>query len=235
MDILILGHKGMLGHMVVKYLKSQEFKITTPNNRWPNTQELLNYKGDFIINCIANIPNRKDKFSINYELPIWLDTNLDCNIIHPGTELTSTKGYGLSKTIASKFIINKGKRTKMIETSILGPELKTHRSLFEWFLNSQKTVKGQTHNYWSGITTLEWAKICEGLILDWDNKPKSIKPFTNCISKYDVLNIIKDVFNKKITIQKDPNIKINRCFKGNIKTKNLKSQVIELKEFYYGI
>ena len=52
------------------------------------------------------------------------------------------------------------------------------------------------------------------------------------ISKYDLLNIIKEVFNKKIEII-PKEIGENRCLVGNIKTNNIKTQLLELKNFYY--
>ena len=46
---------------------------------------------------------------------------------------------------------------------------------------------------WNGITTLEWAKICNDLILNWDLYERLIVPYSKCISKYDLLKNIKDV------------------------------------------
>ena len=62
---LILGHKGMLGNAVLKYFESQSSKeiiSEVTENRWPTDKfkrEILEFKGDFIINCIAKIPNRE--------------------------------------------------------------------------------------------------------------------------------------------------------------------------------
>ena len=38
MKILILGHKGMLGHMVHKYLLTKDCKIVTTDYRWPSQE-----------------------------------------------------------------------------------------------------------------------------------------------------------------------------------------------------
>jgi len=53
-----------------------------------------------------------------------------------------------------------------LRCSIVGPELKNHTSLLDWFL-SQPTgakVDGYTNHIWNGITTLQFAKICRGII-----------------------------------------------------------------------
>ena len=38
MKILVLGHKGMLGHMVVKYLQDKNVYVNTLKTRWPVAQ-----------------------------------------------------------------------------------------------------------------------------------------------------------------------------------------------------
>ena len=37
MKILVLGHKGMLGHMVYKYFVENNFEISTTSKRWPSS------------------------------------------------------------------------------------------------------------------------------------------------------------------------------------------------------
>lgn len=53
-----------------------------------------------------------------------------------------------------------------LRCSIIGPELKEHKSLLDWFLSQQKgaSVNGYTNHRWNGVTTLHYAKICEGII-----------------------------------------------------------------------
>ena len=66
MKVLVLGHKGMLGHMVVKYLQSKNVHVFTMEKRWPlNQQGIKTFTGDYIINCIGAIPQRTNEFSIN--------------------------------------------------------------------------------------------------------------------------------------------------------------------------
>ena len=113
MKVLILGSKGMLGHMVHKYLKSLGVKVETYKGRWPEDKsQISEFNGDYIINCIGAIPQRRNVFNINYELPIWLDLNTSCKIIHPGTDCDDDDDYGNSKKKATNYIINEGKNTK---------------------------------------------------------------------------------------------------------------------------
>jgi dTDP-4-dehydrorhamnose reductase len=247
MRVLILGHKGMLGHMVNKYFSIKDnCEITTTDLRWPTT-EFKNFvtkfwqeqKSSYIVNCIGAIHQRKNNFDVNIDLPIWLDDTVDynfsnCKVIHAGTDSEMDDDeYGISKRKATEYILKNGRVTKIIKTSIFGPELKTMSSMFEWFMNSKNEVYGWIENYWNGITTLEWAKVCYAVMLNWNLYDIVNIPTTKCISKYKLLNLIKEVFGKEITIHKNSNIKINKCLEANIKVKDLKKQIIELKEFYY--
>jgi len=237
MDILILGHKGMLGHMLVKYLTDQNYTIHTINHRFPSEEfknEVLKFNGDYIINAIGNIPQKTNSFDINHELPIWLDKYSTSKIIHAGTDCEMDDDeYGISKRIASDYIKKFSTNTKIIKTSIVGPELNSKSSLLEWFLNSKADVKGYTKAMWSGVTTLEWSKQCINLINNWDRYKKENIIQSTCLSKYDLLNLMKEVFNKNINISSNDNIIVNKCLTGDIKTKPIKEELIELKEYYY--
>ena len=127
MKVLILGHKGMLGHMVYKYLSTKDdCKILTINFRWPIEEfkkNILEFDGDYVVNCIANINQNKNNFEINTDLPIWLDSNVKdtCKVIHPGTD-TKIGKYGISKQKAEDYILKYGSKTYIIKTSIIGSE-----------------------------------------------------------------------------------------------------------------
>ena len=54
----------------------------------------------------------------------------------------------------------------------------------------------------------------------------------NNLSKYDLLNVIKEVYDKKIVIHKDSKLKINRCLRGQVEVPTIKKQLQQLKEFY---
>ena len=233
MKVLVLGHKGMLGHMVSKYLLDNDINVNFVSTRWPENQiEIKNFDGDYIINCIGSIPQKTKIFSINYEIPIFLDLHSPCKVIHPGTDSKKEDKYGISKKIAANYIYNLGKQTKVIKTSIIGPELRYKVNLLEWFLNQEGKVIGYTKSMWNGNTTLEWAKQCLFLMENWENQDIFSILENESISKYDLLNIIKEVFNKKIEII-PKEIGENRCLVGNIKTNNIKTQLLELKNFYY--
>ena len=240
MKVLVLGHTGMLGHMVCRYLALKGHGILLTDERWPTDkffEYLNNFDGDFVINCIAAIPQRTDDFVINYDLPIWLDKNLKCNVIHPGSDgELGNDYYGVSKLNASDYIRIEGKRTKIIKTSIIGPEIHNKVSLLEWFLNTdEKTVHGYDKFYWNGITTLQWSKICNSMINDFESYDVLNIPTSNRVSKYELLEIIKDVFNKDIEIKKNSKVEFERCLEktDGMPHLDIKTQLKELKGYYY--
>jgi dTDP-4-dehydrorhamnose reductase len=237
MNILILGHKGMLGHMLMKYLTDQNHTIQIINYRFPSIDfkdKILKFNGDYIINAIGAIPQKTNLFDINYELPIWLDKYANNKIIHAGTDCEMDNDeYGISKRAASDYIKKYSTNTKIIKSSIIGPELDSKSSLLEWFLNSKIDVKGYTKVMWSGITTLEWTKQCLNLINNWDKLERENIIESTCLSKYDLLYLIKEIFNKNINIIPEDKIIIDKCLKGNIKALDIKTQLLELKNYYY--
>jgi dTDP-4-dehydrorhamnose reductase len=237
MNILILGHNGMLGHMLVKYFTGNGYNVSTINDRFPSKEFMLaveNFSGDFIINAIGAIPQKTSDFNVNTTLPGWLDKNLNVKIIHPGTDCEmDDDDYGLSKKASRDYIITHGKRTKILKSSIIGPELQDKKSLLEWFLNlNSSSCDGYTHAMWNGITTYEWAKQSELLMNNWDTYGKETIISGNCVSKYSLLRTISHIFDKHINIV--PIDKgIDKCLISNIKTHNIDEQLKQLKEYYY--
>ncbi len=75
---------------------------------------------------------------------------------HPDDVYGKTKSLG---EVSSKQVFH-------LRCSIIGPEVKNQVSLLEWFLKQPlgSTVTGFTNHRWNGITTLQFAKICHGII-----------------------------------------------------------------------
>jgi len=258
--IFILGHKGMLGNALHKYFSLQKnFQIEITDFKFPNPnflQQLQNTESEYIINCIGKIPQKKPKSDqeyklLNIDLPIFLES-LQKRIIHPSTDCefsgevklqyqytkqdqrNAKDVYGQSKAIISEKIENQFKNTKIIRVSIIGHELKTNLALLDWFLAQNKEVNGYTNHYWNGITTLEWAKICENMLQDWKKYPKLNQYGTKKNkSKFGLLKIVKKIYQKNIKINKfRAENTVNKCLKSDKKIKDIKIQLQELKEFY---
>lgn len=239
MEVLLLGHNGMLGNAVNKYFLSfDQIEVKTLLSRWPSEEfknQVLTFEGEYIINCIAAIPQKYDQFNVNYDLPCWLEENLRLRIIYPNTDFEGLDSdYGQSKEDAFNFIKNNGRNTKMIKTSIIGHgNVKNPKAgLLDWFLGSQKEVLGYENVFWNGITTLEWAKQCLKLINSWDSYEKNTIFSTKPVSKYTLLKLFKKVYKKEIKVNADKGKERNLCVDGDFQLKDIELQLIELKEFY---
>ena len=230
MKILILGHKGMLGHMVHKVFSSNpKYSIVTINERFPNWNKNMFNDIDYVINCIGSIPQKREYFDVNWQVPIWLNENTNCKIIHPSTdcEIDDSK-YGHSKKAATNYIKTYGKLTKIIQTSIIGPELDSNVSLLEWFLSQRGEVYGYTKAIWNGVTTLEWAKQCEVIINNWDPSPLLTILHSDSVSKFKLLCIIQECYEKTDVIIMPKELGKDKTLSGNIKTKEIREQILEL-------
>ena len=228
MRILVLGHNGMLGHMVYNVLNNN-YKVKTINERFPNWDKEMFNDVDVIVNCIGAIPQKVDKFDINWEIPIWLNENTNCKIIHPATDCeVDVSNYGLSKKRATDYIKNYGKSTKIIQTSIIGPELNSNDSLLEWFLSQRGEVYGYTKAIWNGVTTLEWAKQCEVIINNWDTSPLLTILYSDKVSKFRLLHTIQECYGKTDVIIMPKKLGKDKSLTGNVKTKDIRIQIKEL-------
>jgi dTDP-4-dehydrorhamnose reductase len=70
--------------------------------------------------------------------------------------------YGKTKSLGEVF----SNSVYHLRCSIIGPELKGHLSLLDWFLSQPRNagVNGYTNHQWNGVTTLHFARICQGII-----------------------------------------------------------------------
>lgn len=73
-----------------------------------------------------------------------------------------TDVYGKSKSLGEV----RSPNMMHLRCSIIGPEVKGFVSLLSWFLGQQPgaTVSGYRNHHWNGLTTLHFAKVCEGII-----------------------------------------------------------------------
>lgn len=97
-----------------------------------------------------------------------------------------------------------------LRCSIVGPELNGNISLLNWFLSQKdfSTVEGYNHHKWNGVTTLQFAEFCEKIIID--NSFIHLRDLNHIlhyvlnetVTKYQLLSIFNEVFDRKINIKK---------------------------------
>lgn len=257
--LLILGNNGMLGNAVSKYFNGG-YDIETVNGwRWNSREfqkQVLDSNADAIINCIGAIPQKKYKKYqyelLNVILPIFLEST-GKKILHPSTDCEfsgkleyplkykknairdAEDDYGMSKAKISEIIENEFQNTKIIRTSIIGHELIGQFSLLDWFLSVDEgqSVNGFINHYWNGITTLQWAKIAENIILNWDSYEKITQIGIDGLNKFELLKVIKEVYNKKTEIKEfNASVIMNKMLETDFEIPDIKGQLFDLKKFY---
>ena len=238
---------------ILNLKKNQLKKINI--SKFKDVKKLITkFKPDYVINCIGlikqlcNKKNLKETKFLNSTFPKKISKVAEKNkfkIIHLSTDcvFSGKKGnynekeiadavdiYGKSKLngeVKSKFVIN-------IRTSIIGNELTTSLSLFNWFLK-QKKVNGFSQAYFSGMTTLELSNILiKKIILNTKFSPGLFHVSGPKINKLNLLRLIKKVYKRKIVINIDNNFKIDRSLNSN-KFRNVtkfkkKSWLVMIKE-----
>ncbi len=191
--------------------------------------------GDFayVINCIGIIkPYCKDNdpagvqraINVNGRFPWLLAKAADesgAKVIQIATDCvySGTKGgyvesdlhdaldvYGKTKSLGEVF---SSSNFLNVRCSIIGPEKKGKLSLLEWFLAqpSGAALSGFSHHLWNGVTTLQFAELCEKIIqknlFTELRKVASHHHFVpnNIVNKYELLNLMAKVFNRSYQIK----------------------------------
>lgn len=220
---------------------------------------IIKIKPDFVINCagVTKHVNKKKNIEINYSLPLTLSKlskKFKFSFIHISTDcvfsgkegnyketsLSDAKdNYGKIKSLIEKKLKN-NKNTIILRTSTLGMEMNKKFGLLEWFLSKNKSVYGYKNVYFSGPTAPELSKIIYEFIIKKSIIKRGIYNISSYkISKFDLLKLIKKVYNKKTNIIPSYEIKIDRSLnnkkflaKTNYIQKNWVTLLKEMKKFY---
>lgn len=203
-----------------------------------NTREveaiLEKIQPDYVINCIGILntkadDNKADTIFLNAYFPQWLNEQMrkrGGRLIHISTdcvfdgskgnydekEITNAKDlYGRSKAMGEV----DSEVALTLRTSIIGPELKTNGTgLFHWFMNQKSEVSGYTQAFWSGVTTLELSRIILHIL---PAGLSGVLHVTNGerISKYKLLELIKEHFKKEITLHPSDSYKMDKTLRSS--------------------
>lgn len=248
MKILLLGHRGLLGAMVLKYLRSKGCTIQTTDFRWPSNEfaeVVKTTNATYIINCIGLIPQKKGTSDIigygmvNTFLPLWIADNIpstsrlivpctDCEFsgyipvsgfYAPNDRTDASDPYGKSKAAATNYLVGRD-NVFLIRTSIIGPEASDGKSLWNWFVETRDDpVNGFTNHYWNGITTLSWAKIAEKMMWEhYGNSHYNVSKPTNNIIQVSSTKVSK--YDILVSLNRILNLNKNILAKPAKETKN---------------
>ena len=197
---------------------------------------------DVIVNCIAVTKrNEGSKFNphdtikviqINSELPYqiaeWANAN-NCRVIHFSTDCVfdgeaggylesdppnAIDLYGRTKVLG-ELNENHG-RCLTLRSSFIGREISHHTELLEWFLaQNGKTVTGYRKAVFSGLASWVLADLVGDIIERFPEMAGRFQVASEPINKYELLNIVKDVFSLSIEILPDDNLVMKRNLNGS--------------------
>lgn len=81
-----------------------------------------------------------------------------------------------------------------LRTSIVGHELTTCRSLVDWFLAQRGVVRGFTRAVYSGVTTVEFARLLRDVVLPRPDLTGLYHVAATPITKYELLRLVADQY-----------------------------------------
>lgn len=272
--VLIIGTKGMAGHMIFNYLKEKtSFEVFGIARNIPSIKNVFNIDVsntdelkklfedipfDYVINCIGILnkdaedhPSKAIWF--NSYFPHFLEQitqNTDTKVIHISTDcvFSGAKGaytedddkdgkgfYAKSKALGE--LVNKKDLT--VRTSIIGPELnKNGIGLFHWFMSqpTSSKLKGYSKAYWSGLTTLELAKVIVQIIKQDITGLIQVAPHEK-IDKFNLISLFNTIYLQgQVEIQADEQYTVDKSLKSvrkdfNYKVPDYEEMLIEQKKW----
>jgi len=193
-------------------------------------------KPDVVINCIGiikqltNARDQLESLAINSTLPHRLAKYCDAmgaRLVHFSTDCVFSGKQGRYKEEDFPDAYDLYGRTKLLgevvgqnsitlRTSIIGHELNRSKSLIDWFLSQSGQVKGYTRAIFSGLPTIEIARVLKEHVIPNLSLSGLYHLSVDPISKYDLLNLVGQTYGKKIQIVPDSKFVIDRSLNSDL-------------------
>ncbi len=184
----IINCIGILNSSIVKKNPDSVFRANQVNNLFPHA--LCKFAKEISANIIQI---STDGVFSN-----------DSNICKEDKKPNSSDLYGKTKALGEVISPN----YLNIRCSIIGPSPYIKKGIFSWVLSQDRgaTINGFVDQTWCGITTLQFANLCQLLIMDnyFDlvSKESSIHHFcpNKKVSKFDLLKLLIFYFRPDLSI-----------------------------------
>ena len=193
--IVVLGARGMLGHVVVRCLREKGWSVIesdvrwTPQNAEPEIRSLQAKRVGAVVNAMGSYiqdPDARERDSmqwINGRFPTILSSTVSPQtlLIHASSDavfgsrasgclwndsFSPDTDYGYSKVLAEKGLV--GPQRWVIRASLIGPDgaHASKRHLLTWASQQRGKIDGYLNQKWNGITTLSWAELVHDILCD---------------------------------------------------------------------
>lgn len=103
-----------------------------------------------------------------------------------------------------------------LRTSIIGHELGSNYALVDWFLSQQGSVKGFSKAIFSGLPTVELARVMKDYVLPHPQLSGLYHVAADAVNKLDLLQIVANVYGHPIEIRPDDALVIDRSLNGQL-------------------
>ncbi len=189
---------------------------------------------DVIVNCIGVIKQKEREYNsvaaiaINALLPHRLAELAHvarARLIHISTDCVfsgRTGNYSESDRADADDLYGRTKylgevlapHVLTLRTSIIGHELGTRHGLVEWFLGAEGTVSGYPHAIFSGLPTVEFARVLADHVLPRKSTSGLFHVSSASVAKLDLLRLIKEQYGVPTRIVPDPSVRIDRSLRS---------------------
>lgn len=190
---------------------------------------------DVVVNCVGiikQLPNSNDhleSLAINSSLPHRLakySRMVGARLVHFSTDCVFSGKYGQYKEDDFPDADDLYGRTKYLgevdyenaitlRTSIVGHELASAKSLVDWFLSQSGEVKGFRKAVFSGLPTIEVARVLREHVIPNPELRGLYHLSVDPINKYDLLRLVAEIYGKSITIRPDEELTIDRSLNSD--------------------
>lgn len=187
-------------------------------------------KPDVVVNCIGLVKQLEDaddplvSIPMNSLLPhrlAKLCAIVGARLIHMSTDCVFSGLKGMYKEVDVADASDLYGRSKLLgevdypnaitlRTSIIGHELNGARSLICWFLSQNQSVKGYKKAIFSGLPTVEIARIIRDYVLPNPDLHGVYHVSADPINKHDLLHLVAQCYGKSIEIVEDATLIIDR-------------------------
>lgn len=197
---------------------------------------LLKARPDVVINCIGLIKQLADArdpltaLPINAMLPHRLARLCKlggARLIHVSTDcvFSGRRGMYLESDLSdaedlygkSKYIgeLHDLPHAITLRTSIIGHELGSNHALVDWFLSQRDCVKGFTKAIFSGLPTVELARVMKDFVVPHRELNGLYHVAAAPIDKFSLLGLVAAQYGRQIAICPDDALVIDRSLDGS--------------------
>ena len=191
---------------------------------------------DVVINCVGLIKQQADAkdpltaLPINAMLPHRLARLCElvgARLVHISTDcvFSGRKGLYLESDLSdaedlygkSKYIgeLHDLPHAITLRTSIIGHELGSNYALVDWFLAQESGVKGFTKAIFSGLPTVELARVMKDFVVPHPQLNGLYHVAAEPIDKFRLLSLVAAQYGKAIDIRPDDALVIDRSLVGS--------------------